>query len=168
MNPEQGKFLCKIFCDTIQMEFETNKKVIRAVPDDKKSYKPDPKSMTAHELAWHIAGSEIFFLDGILGGKYEMSGEQPAPPPTIGAILEWYESAHKDRIAKLQSLPADKLVQPIPFFGVMELPAVAFLNLMNLHTSHHRGQLSTYLRPMGSKVPSIYGGSADEPFQASA
>ena len=168
MNPEQGKFLCKIFCDTIQMEFETTKKVIRAVPDDKKNYKPDPKSMSAHELAWHLAGSEIFFLDGILNGKYEMSGEQPAPPPTIGAILEWYEGAHKDRIAKLQSLPADKLVQPVPFFGVMELPAVAFLNLMNLHTSHHRGQLSTYLRPMGAKVPGIYGGSADEPFQASA
>jgi len=168
MNPEQGKLLCKIFCDTIQSEFETTKKVIRAVPDDKKSYKPDPKSMSAHELAWHIAGSEIFFLDGILNGKYEMSGEQPAPPPTIGAILDWYEGVHKDRIAKLQSLPADKLVQPLQFFGVMELPAVAFLNLMNLHTSHHRGQLSTYLRPMGAKVPSIYGGSADEPFQASA
>jgi uncharacterized damage-inducible protein DinB len=168
MNPEQGKLLCKIFCDTIQSEFETTKKVIRAVPDDKKSYKPDPKSMSAHELAWHIAGSEIFFLDGILNGKYEMSGEQPAPPPTIGAILDWYEGVHKDRIAKLQSLSADKLVQPLQFFGVMELPAVAFLNLMNLHTSHHRGQLSTYLRPMGAKVPSIYGGSADEPFQASA
>ncbi len=168
MNPEQGKLLCKIFCDTIQSEFETTKKVIRAVPDDKKSYKPDPKSMSAHELAWHIAGSEIFFLDGILNGKYEMSGEQPAPPPTIGAILDWYEGVHKDRIAKLESLPADKLVQSIQFFGVMELPAVAFLNLMNLHTSHHRGQLSTYLRPMGAKVPSIYGGSADEPFQASA
>ena len=168
MNPEQGKFLCKIFCDTIQSEFETTKKVIRAVPDDKKNFKPDPKSMSAHELAWHIAGSEIFFLDGILSGKYEMSGEQPAPPPTIGAILEWYEGVHKDRIAKLQSLPADKLVQPVALFGVMELPAVAFLNLMNLHTSHHRGQLSAYLRPMGAKVPSIYGGSADEPFQASA
>jgi hypothetical protein len=28
---------------------------------------------------------------------------------------------------------------------------------------HHRGQLSTYLRPMGSTVPQIYGPSADEP-----
>jgi hypothetical protein len=27
---------------------------------------------------------------------------------------------------------------------------------------HHRGQLSTYLRPMGSTVPAIYGPSADE------
>ena len=28
---------------------------------------------------------------------------------------------------------------------------------------HHRGQLSSYLRPMGAKVPSIYGPSADDP-----
>jgi len=28
--------------------------------------------------------------------------------------------------------------------------------------------LATYLRPMGSKVPSIYGGSFDEPFSAAA
>ena len=60
---------------------------------------------------------------------------------------------------------ADKLTKPVPLFGVMELPAVAYLNLLNLHSSHHRGQLSTYLRPMGSKVPAIYGGSADEPMQ---
>jgi uncharacterized damage-inducible protein DinB len=26
---------------------------------------------------------------------------------------------------------------------------------------HHRGQLSVYIRPMGGKVPSIYGPSAD-------
>jgi uncharacterized damage-inducible protein DinB len=168
MNPEQGKFLCNVFCETIKSEFETTKKVIRAVPEDKKSYKPDAKSMTGHELAWHLASSEMFFLDGVLSGKFEMSGEAPAAPESVGAILEWYEKNHNDRIAKLQNLAADKLVQSISFFGVLELPAVAFLNLMNLHTSHHRGQLSTYLRPMGAKVPSIYGGSADEPFQASA
>jgi uncharacterized damage-inducible protein DinB len=169
MNPEQGKMLCKVFCDTIAMEFEVTKKVIRAVPDDKKSYKPEAKSMTAQELSWHIASSEMFFLDGIINGKFEAGGgEQPAAPATIGAILEWYESNHRDRIARLQNLAADKVVQALPFFGVMELPAVSFLNLMNLHTAHHRGQLSTYLRPMGAKVPSIYGGSADEPFQAGA
>ena len=42
-----------------------------------------------------------------------------------------------------------------------EVEPVSLLRL--LHTIHHRGQLSTYLRPMGGKVPSIYGGSADEP-----
>jgi uncharacterized damage-inducible protein DinB len=51
---------------------------------------------------------------------------------------------------------------------VFNLPAVLYLGFLNNHTIHHRGELSTYLRPMGSKVPSIYGGSYDEPFQAPA
>jgi uncharacterized damage-inducible protein DinB len=40
--------------------------------------------------------------------------------------------------------------------------------LMNNHSIHHRGQLATYLRPMGAKVPRIYGGSADEPMELPA
>jgi uncharacterized damage-inducible protein DinB len=167
MNQEQGQFLCKVFCDTIQTEFEITKKVIRAIPDDRKGYKPDAKSMSAHELAWHLATAEMFFLDGVINGSFQ-GGEPPDAPPTVEEILAWYETNHHDRMTKLQNLPGDKVVQSLPFFGVMELPAVFFLNLMNLHTSHHRGQLSTYLRPMGAKVPSIYGGSADEPFQSSA
>ena len=165
MTPEQGKLLCKIFLDTIQQETAATKKVMRAVPEDKKSYKPESKSMTAHEVAWHIASSEVWMMDGILDGKFTM-GEPPAAPPTIASIVEWYETNHQDRVNKLSNLPAEKLVAPMPFFDGSEMPAVAYLNFMNLHSAHHRGQLSTYLRPMGSKVPSIYGGSADEPFQA--
>lgn len=164
MTPEQGKLLCKVFADTMQNETETTKKVIRAIPEDKKSYKPEAKSKSAHELAWHIATSEVWFLDGVLAGEFSMA-EAPAAPPTIAAILDWYETNHRDRVNRLKDLPAEKLLSPISFFGVMELPAVAYLNFLNLHSSHHRGQLSTYLRPMGSKVPGIYGGSADEPFQ---
>ena len=164
MTPEQAKLLCNVFVDTMKSETEATRKVLRAVPDDKKSYKPDPKSMTAHELAWHIATSELWFMDGVLAGEFSM-GESPKAPQTIREILDWYETNHRDRMNKLKDLPAEKLTKPIPFFGVMELPAVAYLNFLNLHSSHHRGQLSTYLRPMGSKVPAIYGGSADEPMQ---
>jgi uncharacterized damage-inducible protein DinB len=162
MTPEQGKLLCKAFLDTIQTESETTKKVMRAVPEEKKSYKPETKSKSAHELAWHIATSEVWFLDGVLAGQFTMS-EPPAPPPTMGAILEWYEANHRERVNKLKTLPAEELVKIVPLFGAMQLPAVAYLNFLSLHSSHHRGQLSTYLRPMGSTVPAIYGGSADEP-----
>jgi uncharacterized damage-inducible protein DinB len=164
MTPEQGKLLSKVFIDTIQNETETTKKVIRAVPEDKKSYKPDPKSMSANELAWHIATSECWFLGGIVAGQFDMSGEPPAPPSSIRGIVEWYETNHRALLNKLKDLPAESVVKPIPLMG-MELPAVAYLNFLNLHSSHHRGQLSAYLRPMGAKVPSIYGGSADEPMQ---
>jgi uncharacterized damage-inducible protein DinB len=48
---------------------------------------------------------------------------------------------------------------------VFNLPAAFYLGFLNNHSIHHRGELATYLRPMGSKVPQIYGGSYDEPFQ---
>ncbi len=167
MTPEQGKLLCKVFVDTMQSETETTQKVIRAIPEAQKTYKPDPKAKNAHELAWHIAAAEIWFLDGILAGKFTFEGE-PAAPATIAEIVQWYETNHRDRVAKLNELTGEKLSAPIQLFPGMELPAVAYLNFLNLHSAHHRGQLSAYLRPMGSKVPSIYGGSADEPFEMPA
>jgi uncharacterized damage-inducible protein DinB len=50
----------------------------------------------------------------------------------------------------------------------MQAPAVTWLTMMNNHAVHHRGQLAAYLRPMGSKVPAIYGMSADEPMPAAS
>ena len=47
MTPEEAKLLCKVFVDTIQQETETTKKVMRAVPEGKKAYKPESKSMSA-------------------------------------------------------------------------------------------------------------------------
>src|SRR5262245_60307040 len=61
--PEQAQVLFKVFADTMTNEMDSTKKVIRAIPEDKKGYKPDPKARSAHELAWHIATSEVWFLD---------------------------------------------------------------------------------------------------------
>jgi uncharacterized damage-inducible protein DinB len=168
MNGEQAKVFLSFFLGNIENEHPTTRKIIAAVPQEKSDYKPDPKSMSARELAFHIAGSDIFFLDAILKGQFDMSGEQPPVPAMLTDILAWYEENYNDRLAKLKALPADQLTKTVKFFGVMELPAVMYLQLMLMHMSHHRGQLSTYLRPMGSKVPAIYGGSADEPFQMPA
>lgn len=169
MNADQGKAFLNFFLGTIEQEAPTTGKVIAAVPNDRKSYKPDEKSKTAHELAWHIASSEIFFLDAMLAGKFDMSGDEAAPAPaTIAEIVNWYEKNHAQRLAQVKALPIEKLLQPLPFFGVMEMPALMYLSVMTHHTAHHRGQLSAYLRSMGGKIPSIYGGSADEPFQMPA
>jgi uncharacterized damage-inducible protein DinB len=164
MTPDQGKLLRQVFLDANKQESDTTKKVIRAIPDATKSYTPDPKSMTAHQLAWHITSAEIFFFDYILTGKFPTE-RPPEPPPTIAAILDWYETNHADRFNKVKEMSGEQLAAVLPFFAGTEYPAVTYLNFMNAHTIHHRGQLSTYLRPMGSKVPAIYGGSADEPMQ---
>ena len=68
-------------------------------------------------------------------------------------------------MARLAGASLESLAAPVSFFGMMEWPALGYLNFSMLHTAHHRGQLSSYLRPMGGKVPAIYGGSADEPLK---
>jgi uncharacterized damage-inducible protein DinB len=49
----------------------------------------------------------------------------------------------------------------LSFFGMFEWPRLRFIGFANNHSVHHRGQLAAYLRAMGSKVPDIYGPSAD-------
>ena len=73
-----------------------------------------------------------------------------------------------EKLKTLRALPEDKLTQPVDFFGIMTAPNASYLGIAANHGIHHRGQLAAYLRPMGSKVPSIYGGSADEPFTGAA
>jgi uncharacterized damage-inducible protein DinB len=79
-------------------------------------------------------------------------------------VTAWYDENIKRGIARVASMTAEQLMTPVEFFGVFNLPAVLYLGFLNNHSIHHRGELATYLRPMGSKVPSIYGGSYDEPF----
>jgi uncharacterized damage-inducible protein DinB len=83
---------------------------------------------------------------------------------TMDDIVEFYKREYPKRIQRLRSTPGEQLAKEVDFFNT-KAPSISFLGLANNHGVHHRGQLMTYLRAMGSKVPSIYGGSADEPFQ---
>jgi uncharacterized damage-inducible protein DinB len=171
MNAEEAKMFLNFFITSIEQEMGTTKKVVQRVPDDKKLYKPDPKSMTAHELSWHIVSTEVWILEGILKGKFEMpgggNGGENAAPATIAEIVGWYDTAMAATLPKVKAMSGEDLAKIVTFFG-LQLPNVAYLSILSNHSIHHRGQLSTYLRPMGSTVPSIYGGSADEPFQMEA
>lgn len=69
-----------------------------------------------------------------------------------------------NRLERVLAMDGSKLAAVVDFFG-MKMPNAQHLVFQAVHNAHHRGQLSIYLRPMGSKVPSIYGGSADEPWQ---
>src|SRR5207245_557917 len=88
----------------------------------------------------------------------------PVRPETIntGAALNAYYSDRFSRnIERLKQLTGDQLVRIIDFRGIFQFPAVIYAQLGLSHSIHHRGQLSMYLRPMGAKVPSIYGESYD-------
>ena len=87
---------------------------------------------------------------------------------TAADAVAFYEKSMRDKVHQLRTTSPDKLAREVDFFGFMKAPAVTFLAMAQNHSVHHRGQLAAYLRAMGSHVPSIYGGSADEPFQAAA
>ena len=150
--------------DGVTREAEITKKVIAAVPDSKSSYRPDPCARTAWELAWHLANTDVQFLDGIADLKFNMAA--PADKPTnITELVDWYDRNINRAAGRVRAMSPEQLLTPIEFFGVFNLPAAFYLQFLNNHSIHHRGELATYLRPMGSKVPQIYGGSYDEPFQ---
>ena len=167
MTPEFALAYRAMMLDGIQREAETTKRVIAAVPDATSNYKPDPHARTAKELAWHLANSDVQFLDGIADLKFSMETPEHKPQ-TSAEVVTWYDNQIKRGCARVAAMTSEQLLTPVNFFNVFNLPAVLYLGFMNNHCVHHRGALVSYLRPMGSKVPSIYGGSYDEPFQMPA
>jgi uncharacterized damage-inducible protein DinB len=148
----------------LEREMETTKKVLAAVPDSKRDFRLDPKSRTAWELAWHLASSDVQMLDEVADRKFDMAPRFKQEPKDIADLVNWYETNFLRAANRVRAMTPEQLTTPVDFAGVFTMPVVFYLGFVNNHSIHHRGQLAAYLRPMGSKVPSIYGGSADEPW----
>src|SRR6476469_9015986 len=160
MTPDQAKFLLALTLPTIKTEHETTKRVIEAIPLDKGDYRPEPVAKSALELAWHIVAAEHRFLGGIGVGKFDFRpNNRPDSINNSAKIAAWFDESFNANLKQIEGLSGEQLTRSIDFRGMFQKPAVSFLQLSQTHTIHHRGQLSTYLRPMGGKVPSIYGES---------
>ena len=168
MTSDQAKYLLEVFLPTVRTESEKTMRVLQAVPTGHENYRPHANSRSTLELVWHIAGVDIWFLDGFMAGNFSMEDDtMPAEFSTAADIALWYEDNFSPKLAKVAKLPGEFWATPLPFFGIYNHPAVIYVQFMMHHTIHHRGQLCAYLRPMGGKVPSIYGGSFDEPMEYS-
>ncbi|MEO8660877.1 MAG: DinB family protein [Bryobacteraceae bacterium] len=162
LTADQAKTITDYTLTDYEQERATTKRVIGSVPAGEEVYAPSDKCMKSLDLAWHLASSEWFFLDGVCRGQFS-AGDSKRPEHIRNAqdVLAWYDENLPPVIAQARQIPAEQLAQDIDFFGMMKMPAVAYLTLMVKHSAHHRGQLSAYLRPMGAKVPGIYGPSGD-------
>lgn len=145
-------------------EAVATRKVIARIPQAKSDYRPDPRSRSARELAWLIVAEENLLIEGLEGGVIDWR-EDP-PPATLTEILSIYDARHDDIAKRMEVLPDEMWEREVSFEvdgkslrrGAGYEYGWEFL----FDQVHHRGQLSTYLRPMGATVPSIYGPSADE------
>src|SRR5215470_4811448 len=163
LQADQAKFLLHtIFLPALEREQDKTRTVIEAVPTPKWDYRPDPVCKSAVELAWHIVAAEKRFLEGVADGEFNFAPiHRPDSVQTSADIGRWYGEMFQAVFARLQKLSPEQLTRSIDFRGMFQQPAVLYLQLAMNHSIHHRGQLSTYLRPMGAKVPSIYGESYD-------
>src|SRR5262245_48738781 len=148
-----------LFNEFWERESQTTRKVIARIPEGS-NYRPDPKSRTAGEIAWQIACEEKMLIEALETGKAEW---KPAPAPaTMKEMHDTYERQSADIVRRLKALPPARWDGKLEFFG-SQRPASPMAWGFLFDIVHHRGQITTYLRPMGSKVPQIYGPSADEP-----
>ena len=149
----------ELFTKFWEDESKTTRKVISRIPEGS-DYRPDPRSRTAREIAWQIVCEERMIIEALESGK--AAWDPPALPATMREVLEAYEAQAATLPARWKALPAARWEGDLDFFGTAR-PAAPMAWSFLFDIVHHRGQVSTYLRPMGSTVPQIYGPSADEP-----
>jgi uncharacterized damage-inducible protein DinB len=140
-------------------ESKTTRNVLAKIPEASE-YRPDPKSRTAREIAWQIVCEEKMIIDALESGKAEWA--PPPMPATMKEVLDAYEKQSAGMAGRWKELPDTRWDGTLEFFGGQR-PASPMAWSFLFDIVHHRGQITTYLRPMGSTVPQIYGPSGDEP-----
>lgn len=169
MQPEtkQARIADSILAE-IEQEAVTTKKLLELLPEDKLTWRPHSKAMSLGELAMHVAGLQ--------GGVAELSSSDSADaadlPPLQEAksrteVLEVFADSQRKAKEIVGSTDDERAMSEWQFNRdgktVVAMPRIAFWRSILLnHNYHHRGQLSTYLRQLDVKLPSIYGPSADE------
>jgi len=160
---EQAVFMLhSLGLPALRAEHAMTAAVVAAIPRGGAGFRPHPDSRSAFDLAWHIVSAEIKYLDAIATGIFPHD-LRPVPAEVRDAsdVLAWYTDRFEPALKRLETTTGDDLLRVVDFYGLRTFPAIVLLQIILNHTIHHRGQLSTYLRPMGAKVPSIYGPSYD-------
>jgi uncharacterized damage-inducible protein DinB len=152
-----------LFVKYWEKEGAATRKVLSRIPEGS-TYTPDPKSRPAREIAWLIVREEIALGEGLRKKQLEWT-EVPAPK-TMKEVLAEYDKHHDEITKQLRAMNDAAWDTKVPFMyeGKVVMNETAYDNAFGFlfDIIHHRGQITTYLRAMGSTVPSIYGPSADE------
>ena len=148
-----------LFAGFWEKEAQTTSKVLARIPEGS-DYRPDPKSRTAREIAWQIVNEEKMIIEALETGAAEWV---PGPPPaTMKELCAAYDRQSAEIVRRWEAPPSGRWDGTLTFFGGQR-PASPMAWSFMFDIVHHRGQITTYLRAMGSTVPQIYGPSGDEP-----
>jgi uncharacterized damage-inducible protein DinB len=136
--------------------------VLHALPTDRLDYKPHDRSPSAEQLVWTLATELRACVEAATHFRTEWRSDSPRPLPEMIELFDQWSSELNHVVSQMDEPSWDRLAQF--YYGgkvVSEQPVGRFLWFILFDAIHHRGQLSAYLRPMGGRVPAIYGSSAD-------
>ena len=124
MTADHARAIADYFANMFDMEFAHTMKVLRAVPNDRRDYKPDEKSRTAWDLAKHIVGSDLWFLDSVCDAVFvydpEVENKRTAGLNTMYDVIEFYSREYPKRIQRLRSMPSEQLAKEVRFLRHQE------------------------------------------------
>ena len=153
----------EFFKSRVQAEAKGFQKVLDALPAERMEYRPHPRSPSAAEVMRTMAGELAACVDAIDRGKVEWN---PPPPTSRDDMRARWDRAHADLTARLERVDDAAWARPVTMSSggkaYPPMPLNDFLWMLLFDAIHHRGQLTAYIRPMGGKVPGVYGPSADE------
>ncbi len=160
--------IAEVFLAEFEVQAQITRKFLERIPEDKLTWKPHAKSMTAGQLAYHLAT--------VPGDIAQFVKNNPADAPTS---FDFPQPANKSEILKAFDVCVATVSSELPKFTdaamkeiwrmvgdgheMLAMPRESFVrNIMLSHWYQHRGQFAVYLRLLNVAVPSSWGPSADE------
>jgi uncharacterized damage-inducible protein DinB len=149
-------------------------RVFRALPSNRLDYRPHAKSRSAAELVALLVSAQQSCIDLCKNRKSFYNGLRWKEPGPFGGIEDMIATYQRDSdmlSGHFRTLEGEAWYQQAWLIQgdediVLKDTIGGLLWIALFDFVHHRGQLSTYIRPMGGTVPSIYGPSADAPAQS--
>jgi uncharacterized damage-inducible protein DinB len=161
----------QFFIQRWEQEYPAFLSVFRALPPARLDYRPHPQSRSAEELVTLMVSAQQSCIELCANRKSLYSGlrwQESGNLGTFAEMIDTYERGHDALGTHLRSMDDEGWNHPAWLIqGTEEIllkdTVGGLLWLALFDVIHHRGQLSSYIRPMGGRVPSIYGPSGDEP-----
>jgi uncharacterized damage-inducible protein DinB len=146
-------------------ELPAFRSVLDALPGDRWDYTPHERSPSARQIAWTLALETGACSKMVDDGSIEWKPTDP--PADVDAVKKAFADAYAQLDQRLAGLAAARWGETVRLLVggkvMKEWTLGDFLWFFFFDAIHHRGQLSTYIRPMGGRVPAIYGPSGDAP-----
>lgn len=163
--------LTEWFLAELESEAKKSRHVLEQVPSGKRDWKPHERSMQLGYLSELIASIPSWIGLAITQDELDIAPKdgpkhKPAPLNTSAELVAALDKAVAQAREALQKTTDAHLATTWRLLSgghlAMEQPRHDVIRDVFLHSSHHRGQMTVYLRLLGSKVPSVYGPTADD------